>query len=446
MHSLRLHTALAFGLIFTLCTTSLRAQSDEALYAALAQEFEGELRGTEDVANAKKQLWQRWAEAIGRRESALKLDACTFDSLRAYVLPLPERLEPQAKMPYLWIDKGGATSAPRGSVSTFIYLHGSGPKDHEWKASVSWANAFEGAPSRYFIPQIPNEGRYYRWWQKSKQWAYKQLWRALVTDSLTDVDRVMLLGVSEGGYGSQRLASFYADYLAAAGPMAGGEPLINAPAENLGHVAFSLLTGENDVMFCRNYFTALTGQALDSLEAQWPDEYVHRVEFIPGAGHGFDYRPTAPWLFRHRRQSHPRHFVWEDYAMDGCFRKGFYNLKIDRRPVESDTLRTRYEVNIAKDGTVDITICGVHYEVLEKEPRWGIPIKYKKTNYPLSGGQVTLFFDERLVDLNKKVTLRLNGKRVWRGKLTLRREHLLESLRTFEDPERLYPAAITINY
>lgn len=132
--------------------------------------------------------------------------------------------------------------------------------------------------------------------------------------------------------------------------------------------------------------------------------------------------------------------------MDGCFRKGFYNLKIDRRPVESDTLRTRYEVSIAQDGTVDITICGVHYEVLEKEPRWGIPIKYKKTNYPLSGGQVTLFFDERLVDLNKKVTLRLNGKRVWCGKLTLRREHLLESLRTFEDPERLYPAAITINY
>ena len=61
MHSLRLHTALVFGLIFTLCAT-LRAQSDEALYAALAQDFEGELRGTEDVANAKKQLWQRWAD------------------------------------------------------------------------------------------------------------------------------------------------------------------------------------------------------------------------------------------------------------------------------------------------------------------------------------------------------------------------------------------------
>ena len=132
--------------------------------------------------------------------------------------------------------------------------------------------------------------------------------------------------------------------------------------------------------------------------------------------------------------------------MDGCFRRGFYNLKIDRRPVESDTLRTRYEVSIATDGLIDITICGVHYEALEKEPQWGIPIKYDKTTYPISGGQLTIFLDENLVDLNKKVTVRLNGKRVWRGKLRLRREHLFESLRTFEDPKRLYPAAVTINY
>ena len=446
MHGTRSYITLVCGLILTLCATTLRAQSDEALYAELGQNFKGELKEHGEVANARTQLWQKWTEAMSRRKSALKLDLCSFDSLKAYILPLPETLEPQAKMPYLWIDKGGTKTARRGSVPTYIYLHGSGPKDHEWKATVAWAHAFEGTPSRYFIPQIPHEGKYYRWWQKSKQWAYKQLWRALVVDSLTDADRVMLLGVSEGGYGSQRLASFYADYLAAAGPMAGGEPLINAPAENLGHVAFSLLTGEKDAMFCRNYFTALTGQALDSLATQYPDEYVHRVAFVPGAGHGFDYRPTAPWLFKHKRQSHPHHFVWEDYAMDGCFRRGFYNLKIDRRPVESDTLRTRYEVSIATDGLIDITICGVHYEALEKEPQWGIPIKYDKTTYPISGGQLTIFLDENLVDLNKKVTVRLNGKRVWRGKLRLRREHLFESLRTFEDPKRLYPAAVTINY
>ena len=103
-------------------------------------------------------------------------------------------------------------------------------------------------------------------------------------------------------------------------------------------------------------------------------------------------------------------------------------------------------MDITTDGLIDITICGVHYEALEKEPHWGIPIRYDKTTYPLSGGQITVFLDENLVDLNKKVTVRLNGKRVWRGRLRLRREHLFESLRTFEDPKRLYPAAVTVSY
>ena len=62
-------------------------------------------------------------------------------------------------------------------------------------------------------------------------------------------NRIYVFGISEGGYGSQRLASYYADYWAGAGPMAGGEPLRNAPAENCQHIAFSLLTGSQDYGF-----------------------------------------------------------------------------------------------------------------------------------------------------------------------------------------------------
>ena len=73
-----------------------------------------------------------------------------------------------------------------------------------------------------------------------------------------------VFGISEGGYGSQRLASFYADYWAAAGPMAGGEPLKNAPVENCANMGFSFLTVPTITGFYRNILTYYTQVAFDS--------------------------------------------------------------------------------------------------------------------------------------------------------------------------------------
>ena len=52
--------------------------------------------------------------------------------------------------------------------------------------------------------------------------------------------------------------------------MAGGEPLRNAPCENLMNTPFSLLTGEYDRMFSRDILTRRALAALDSLEKAHP--------------------------------------------------------------------------------------------------------------------------------------------------------------------------------
>lgn len=96
------------------------------------------------------------------------------------------------------------------------------------ETGLNICSRFDDAPSVYFIPQIPNEGGYYRWWQKAKQYAWEKLFRQALVSGHVNPDKLFIFGISEGGYGSQRLASFYADYLAGAGPMAGGEPLKNA--------------------------------------------------------------------------------------------------------------------------------------------------------------------------------------------------------------------------
>ena len=69
-------------------------------------------------------------------------------------------------------------------ISLFLYLHGSGPKEQEWQNGLILGNIFQDAPSLYFIPQIPNEGNYYRWWQLSKQFAWEKLIRQVLTRGL----------------------------------------------------------------------------------------------------------------------------------------------------------------------------------------------------------------------------------------------------------------------
>lgn len=396
-----------------------------------------------EVEQWRRRVWRSW-QTVCRRYEGDKLTAPEpLDSLRTYMWHLPDSLEPSADMPFYWGTKG--RRRPVGGWPLYLYIHGSGPKAHEWAAGISLCRMFADAPSLYFIPQIPNEGGYYRWWQRSKQFAWERLLRlALLCDSVNP-DRLYLFGISEGGYGSQRLASFYADYLAAAGPMAGGEPLRNAPPENCANIGFSLLTGADDYMFARNQLSRHVAELFDSLQQQAPGYYKHRVELIPGRGHGIDYRPTTPWLKQHVRNPWPKYFVWEDYAMDGRRRQGFYNLVVNRRPDTGEEARTRYDMRI-EGNEVRLTVSRVDYEVLSRDSVWGIEIALAKHNTPVGGGKVTVYLSRELVDLSQPVTLYVNNRLMFRGKVPLRLENLLNSCATFYDPRRLYPAAIEVEW
>ena len=187
---------------------------------------------------------------------------------------IPADLEPNAKMNFYLGTKG---EKPENGYPVFLYLHGSGPRSAEWSTGLRLAQHFQDGPSMYIVPQIPQEGEWYRWWQRSKQWAWERILRILLSMPEVDKSRIYVFGISEGGYGSQRLASYYADFFAAAGPMAGGEPLINAPVENIGNIGFSFLTGDKDLMFYRNLLTHTTGEKLDSMQVLFPNEYKRGI-------------------------------------------------------------------------------------------------------------------------------------------------------------------------
>ena len=353
---------------------------------------------------------------------------------------LPDTLEPDAHMNFYLGVKG---DKPKDGYPVFLYLHGSGPRDREWATGFRLAKLFQDSPSMYIVPQIPRDREWYRWWQRSKQWAWERILRIIMSMPEVDKNRIYVFGISEGGYGSQRLASFYADYWAAAGPMAGGEPLKNAPVENLGNVALSFLTGDRDMMFYRNMLTRTTGEKLDSMQRLFPNEYKHRVELIPGKGHSIDYTPTTPWLAQYKRNAQPRHFIWENMEMDGLKRNAFYNLQVLE---ETDAYRTQYEFTANEDNSIDIKVDTIEYFTTWKDPQWGIDMLFGKKLIPAQHGYIRLFLSDTLVDLNKKVTVRINGKEVFNGKVKGFKKNQKLAHELWGDPMRSFKHAVEVKW
>ena len=394
----------------------------------------------DNVEECRTAVWNAWCEANLAYEEDRLPALRPLTNADTLLWPLPAHLEPNAVMPYYFGTKG---DKPAEGWPLYLYIHGSGPKTHEWSTGYILCSRFEDAPSLYFIPQIPNEGSYYRWWQRAKQFAWERLLRQVFVGGEVNANRVYLFGISEGGYGSQRLASFYADYLAAAGPMAGGEIPFDAPAENCGNIGFSLRTGANDFMFARDLLTARTHELFDSLHHCYPTEYRHHIELIPERGHGIDYSPTTPWLSHFTRNPHPRHFIWEDYPMDGIYRRGFYNIAIHERDTIGGNERTRYEMTV-RDNTIELTIDRVQYEVTQREPRWNIPVKHAKHYEPAKKGAFTLYLSDEMVDFSRKVIVIVNGRKMYHGKVRPDMKHMVNSCAAFFDPERVFATGIDI--
>ena len=392
-----------------------------------------------DFDAARDEVWAAWCEANNAFDEEKLIPLAPLAQKKSGVWNLPSNLEPNAVMNY-WFGYKGRTAD--NVYPLFVYLHGSGDRDSEWNGGHTLCTSFNDSPSLYFIPQIPNTGEYYRWWQKAKQYAWEKLLRQVFVAGYVDPNRVYFFGISEGGYGSQRLASFYADYLAAAGPMAGGEPLINAPAENCRHIAFSLRTGANDNGFCRNQLTTVAKETFDSLQALYPDDYVHNVQLIPGQGHGIDYSPTTPWLKRYTRRLHPKHVNWENYSMDGIQRKGFYNLVVTDDPGSGPV----YYCMDIEGNHISITADRVRYYAIQTDASTGIAIRYRRVYSTVRNGKVLIYLNNDMVDLSQPVTVTVNGNEYFEGMLQPDVKHMVNSCATFFDPERIYPAAIEVNF
>ena len=453
MKRLFLQITLAFLSATVLSGQAAAQEQSEEMFTY----FSNSLNGTEctyeahkaitngQIAQFRAQVWETWKAAVTSHKEEKLIPVEWMGNKKTGSWTLPAELEPNAIMPYYFgINSNTAEEIEEGKrYPMFLYMHGSGSKHQEWATGFILAQQMFYAPAVYMVPQIPNGyGEYYRWAIQSKQWAWEKLLRLAMTEECIDPNKIFFFGISEGGYGSQRLASFYADYLAGAGPMAGGEPLKNAPMENVANIAFSLRTGALDQMFLRNRMTQEAQSVADKLASEHPGYYKHYIDIIPDYGHSIDYRPTTHWLAQFTRNPHPKYVYWERYDMYGRYRNTFYNIKVNEESAENSEQRTCYIMDI-DNNTINIDVKNATYRTTYTAG--GIEFLFEKEYTDAKKGNITIYLNEELFDLEKPIKVILNGKKIFKGKVKSDLTTMVESCALFYDPERIFPAAIEID-
>ena len=406
---------------------------------------------SDEIGQASELVWKIWAAANRKFEDEQ--------------LPVPTELAGDFKeKPYSGMWKLGSEDMyyyygykgekPAEGYPLFLCLHGSGDNEHEIRATLSWAQRYDDAPSLYFIPRSPKGGTGCRWYQPTRQQAWERVLRQAYLSGEINPNRVYVFGISEGAYGSQRLASFYADYLAGAGPIAGGDQMFWSPPENCASIAFCLQTGDKDTMYGRKLLTERAKEQWVALQTAHPGYYEHKIELQPGRGHGCDYTVTTPYLKQHTRNPYPKYVYWENLPQGNingegaAFRTGFYNLCVKERSTDDsdDFVRSCYEMTI--DGNtvnLDVNVATIKPDNwTESEEGWKMNIGETKTYEKATKGRVVIYLNDRLVDLSKPVTVVVNGVKKFSGKLKPDLKNLVTSCAEYFDPARLYPASVEV--
>ncbi|NQV33392.1 MAG: hypothetical protein HQ515_11925 [Phycisphaeraceae bacterium] len=390
----------------------------------------------DQVKDVQQTLWQAYQNSpVGRELATLLPDP--------YVIKTEENPTPQAcrlatgdkVMPFYFMGKGDL----QGKRPLFIALHGGGsaggraPSPHgwsvntrEWAAQTRLSARVYPTDALYFVPRMAddNDGR---WYYHYCQDAYDKVVRAAILHHQVDPNRVYLIGISEGAYTAYRMGAFMADRWAGAGSMAGGEPLRNAPPENMRNLAFRADIGEKDTMFDRIGLNQRYGQALENLKQNDPDGYVYKINVQAGRGHGIDYKPCPAWLTQYQRNPWPSRVTWKVIKVHGRRKGLFYWLAMDQDPNAWPCLidaRIDRETN-----TVRITV--------EKEEQDG-----KRS--PTHDVALRLYLNDDLLDLDKPVRVVRNGKDLFNGTVSRRIDVMMKSLAERGDPSYVFPVQISL--
>jgi hypothetical protein len=290
----------------------------------------------------------------------------------------------------------------------------------EWQSQASLAAGLYAGEGIFFVPRMADD-RLGRWWMALNQDAFDAVIRHGLLEWGVDPDRVYIMGISEGAYGTQILGPFMADRFGGANAMAGGVG-DDVPAENLRNLAFRTDVGENDTMFDRIGLARKFHARMDTGKEKHGG-YPNHLEVQAGKGHGVDYKPGGEWMIQHHREARPDTIVWTAKPLDQRRRPAFYWLGLSGEKLDGMVRLTA----ICRDNAIEVTALTGDDDT------------------PLSNAKIQIMLDAALVDMSGEVTVTCNGKQVFSGLPERRLESLARTLIQRGDPVMSFPSLIEIS-
>lgn len=288
-------------------------------------------------------------------------------------------------------DKANTNDTPWPMV---ISLHGGGQGDGNWR---SGGPGNFGAFRRHFdklicvAPTVMHK-RYAEWGANpAEEYQVREMLRAIKRTWNVDTDRVYMIGYSMGGYGTWHMGGHGADRFAGLVSGAGGILIGRDKGEtwgwgivaNLMHTPIAFSHGGKDGP-APPWSDAECDRIFKELAAENPGSYRHNYRFFPDSGHGLPGSAVSEgveWVAKFKRNPYPKRICWEPKRK---FNRQFYWLWVDK-PQIFTRLEGEIEGNTVKLETLNIN------------------------------GGFSVLLNRHLVDLDRPVTVLVNGKRVFEG-------------------------------
>lgn len=301
---------------------------------------------------------------------------------------------------------------PADGHSLYISLHGGGnaapeTNDQQWENQKRLYQPAEGV---YLVPRAPTN-TWNLWHEDHMDNIYDSLIRYAELMEGVNPDKVYIMGYSAGGDGVFQIAPRLADRWAAAAMMAGHPG--DAQILNLRNLPFALFMGGKDAAYKRNEHAATWKKKLDSLHQQSPEAFVHDVHIYPEYGHWMEHRDTiaVPWMAQFTRNHAPKEVIW---VQDDRLQPRFYWLSA---PV----------AQAHAGATAHVAVQGNTITILQND--------YKT---------LTLYLNDELVNLDKKITVIQNGKKIYHQRFTRSADTIAETANLYKDPKQVYSVKITV--
>ena len=337
-----------------------------------------------------------------------------------YALHLPEKYDPSKSWPMI------------------VTLHGTNSAG-DARAGAGWIQAWRSCREarENWILLAPTTTRH-TWSCRPGHSRVLTAVRLVMEEVNVDPDRVCLDGMSMGAGGTFDLAQYYPDRWAALGPRCNAPDVrqkrdktyIPMLCENFRNVPIYWVVGALDDRIP----IAIVRAARDAIVALKYD-LVYREHAQGGHDWGLEKdQVVLDWYGQRKRATYPTEVVWKTYEME--FPRAYWIEALDRTPGAQQLVYGRLDMM----GQESERRTEVRPPVLIRAKRSGNAIDITSEE----AKKLRVWLDDAMVDLDKPVTITVNGKKQFEGKVARKVETLIDEARRRRDRSMTFSACVDV--